>query len=356
MNIEKVHGGIKVPFEEIAKNCIFAYPSDIEPIFGVFSLLGGEDMHNECSNIYGEKQVSEWRRRYHFLFETYEAVKELYLFDLFDILLDVFDDSFSAKRFYEHLVSMPEDERIFRMAGWSYNKISQKEILHALSDDAALDALYSKVQDRCPSYLGLSTFIRHNSRFIKEYFELAKEMDTPSLKGAIDERSRELESFKKNVAAALGKGDPLEISQKIMGKTFQNRGPYETFYFVPSLLIPGRSFRLFYENGTKHNKQILVCSIREEEKDTKDTVVALKALSDETRYQILKLLSKNGPMKGQDIVKQMQLAPSTISHHMSELKESGLITEEPVKTSKYYGLSSNRLKEVLKMVKEDFDL
>ncbi len=343
-------------FKKKSKNCIFAYSSDIEPIFGVFSLLNGEDLHQECSSIYGEKQVNDWKNHYHFLFETYEAVKNLYLYNIFDILLDVFDESFTLQGFYDHLMSIPDDIRLFRIADWSYYKISREEIKQALHDDTALDLLYSKAQDRCPSYLGLSSFVRQNNRFIKEYFELAKDMNKPSLKGAIDNRSVEIESFEQKVTDALEKDDPLTASQNIMGKTFHNRGPYEFYYFVPSLLVPGKSFRLFYENGTKHNKQILVCSIREEEKSIKDTVSALKAFSDETRYQILKLLSKNGPMKGQDIVKELQLAPSTISHHMSELKESGLITEEPVKTSKYYGLSSNRVKEVIQAITDDLNI
>ena len=150
--------------------------------------------------------------------------------------------------------------------------------------------------------------------------------------------------------------NPLEVSQEIMGKTFHNRGPYEMFYFVPSLMMPEKRFRLFYENGTKNNRQILFWNIKNEKQSKEDLVAVLKAISDETRYQILKLLSDKGAMKGQDMVKELKLAPSTISHHMSELKECGLITEEPVKTSKYYGLSSNRLKEVLQTIKIDFNL
>ncbi len=343
-------------FEKIAKNCIYAYLYDIEPLFGVFSLLNGEEVHRLCSDIYGKKQTDEWRKQYHFLFETYEAVKQAELFNMLDILLDVFDESFTLKGFYDHLSSMPEDERLYKMAGWSYRKISREELSHALHDDAALDAIYVKTQDAVPSFLGLSTFIRQNSRFVKEFFELAEELNAPSLKGAVDAHSEAFESFKQTVSGTLETEKPLEASQLIMGKTFHNRGPYETFYFVPSLLMPGKAIRLFYDNGTKHNKQILICSIREKAKDPKDTVAALKAFSDETRYRILKLISANGPMKGQDIVKQLQLAPSTISHHMNELKESGLITEESVKTAKYYGLASGRFKEVLEAVREDFNL
>lgn len=343
-------------FEKIAENCIYAYDPELETIFGALSLLDGEEDNSECTKIYGEKKIEEWRSKYCFLFETYEAVKSLTDFELVDVILDVFAEDFSLQKFYDVYKSMPEDARIYRMGAWYLRKINKDEISRALNDDASLDELYSKVNECCHSYLGFSSFVRENKRFIKEFFELAKEMNTSSLKKAIKECSDDIDSFKQNMIERLKDKNPLEVSQDIMGKSFHNRGPYEMFYFVPSLMMPGKRFRLFYENGTKNNRQILFWNIRNEKQSKGDIVAVLKAISDETRYQILRLLSNKGPMKGQDIVKELKLAPSTISHHMSELKECGLITEEPVKTSKYYGLSSNKLKEVLQTIKIDFNL
>lgn len=343
-------------FEKIAENCIYAYDPEIETIFGVMSLLDGEEDNSECTKIYGEKKIEEWRSKYCFLFETYEAVKSLTEFELLDVILDVFSEDFSLQRFYDVYKSMPEDARIYRMGAWYIRKINKDEISRALNDDTSLDELYSKVNEHCHSYLGLSSFVRENKRFIKEFFELAKEMNTPALKKAINKCSDDMDSFKQNMTDRLKNKSPLEVSQDIMGKTFHNRGPYEMFYFVPSLMMPEKRFRLFYENGTKNNRQILFWNIKNEKQSKEDLVAVLKAISDETRYQILRLLSDKGAMKGQDMVKELKLAPSTISHHMSELKECGLITEEPVKTSKYYGLSSNRLKEVLQTIKIDFNL
>ena len=343
-------------FEKIADNCIYAYDPELELIFGVLSLLKGGDSDKEITDIFGEKKISEWKSKYQFLFETYAAVRDLDLNNIFDFLLDIFNEDFNLQNCYEYFVSQSEDTRIYRMAGWAHIKIEQKEILNALNDDDAMDLLYSKTKEYCNSYLGLSSFVRQNKRFIKEYFELAKEMNTPALKKVLKEHKEELEIFKQDIANKLETEKPLDVSQKIMGKTFHNQGPYEMFYFVPALLLPEKRFRLFYENGTKNNKQILFCSLKNEVKNSEEITAALKVISDETRYQILRLLSNKGPIKGQDIVKELKLAPSTISHHMSELKESGLITEEPVKTSKYYGIASNRIKEVLETIKEDFNL
>ena len=342
-------------FEKINKNCIYISAPEFEPIFGVFSLLGGEAVHQECTAVYGAEKVSEWKMRYRFLFETFEAIKGLSPFDLLDLILDCLDEKFTIDAFEDYILSMPKEERIFRMAGWSYIcKVTKNEIKKALKDDAAMDLLYSKAQKECSGYLGFVSFVGQNDRFIKEFFSLAKEMDSPALQGAITEYENNFEKHRKNVLDTLENEEPLEGTQILMGKTFRNRGPYEKFYFSGSLLVPAKSLRLFYENGTKNNKQVFIGSVRDAKDDDEDTIAALKALADVTRYQILKLLLKDGPMKGQDIVRELKLAPSTISHHMTELKESGLITEEPVKTSKYYGISRKRIKEVLDAVKSDF--
>ncbi|MBQ7491273.1 MAG: helix-turn-helix transcriptional regulator [Clostridia bacterium] len=185
---------------------------------------------------------------------------------------------------------------------------------------------------------------------------MAAELDTPALHEALQAHEHEIDAFRTQVVDGLKSAGALECSQKLMGKTFRNRGPYEQFFFLPSLLFPFKALRLFYDNGTPHNRQILFYSIRRPETSREDTIAALKALSDETRYQILLLLAKRGSVNGQEIVRALKLAPSTVSHHMTELKERGLITEEAVKTAKYYGISKNVLRELLKTVSNDLDL
>ena len=204
-------------FEKIAENCIYAYDPEIETIFGVISLLDGEEDNSECTKIYGEKKIEEWRSKYHFLFETYEAVKKLTDFELLDVLLDVFSEDFSLQRFYDAYKSMPEDARIYRMGAWYLRKINKDEISRALNDDTSLDELYSKVNEYCHSYLGFSSFIRDNKRFIKEFFELAKEMNTPALKKAINKCSDDMDSFKQNMTDRLKNKSPVNGSSGFHG-------------------------------------------------------------------------------------------------------------------------------------------
>lgn len=63
-----------------------------------------------------------------------------------------------------------------------------------------------------------------------------------------------------------------------------------------------------------------------------------KALSDPTRREILNLLKKR-PMFAGEIVEQFQMTGATISHHLTILKQAGLIDEE--KQGKYIQYSLN---------------
>lgn len=63
-----------------------------------------------------------------------------------------------------------------------------------------------------------------------------------------------------------------------------------------------------------------------------------KALSDPTRREILNLLKKR-PMFAGEIVERFQMTGATISHHLTILKQAGLIDEE--KQGKYIQYSLN---------------
>ena len=87
-----------------------------------------------------------------------------------------------------------------------------------------------------------------------------------------------------------------------------------------------------------------------------DTVKALKSIADPTRYQIITLLAQKGPMRGLDIAKRISIAPSTVSHHMEQMKECGLIAEESVKNAKYYALSKQSAKALLEEISKSLGM
>lgn len=72
----------------------------------------------------------------------------------------------------------------------------------------------------------------------------------------------------------------------------------------------------------------------------------MKALSDPTRREILDLLKK-GSMTAGEIGENFEMTGATISHHLSQLKKSGLITESREKNFIHYSLNASVLEEVL---------
>ena len=71
-----------------------------------------------------------------------------------------------------------------------------------------------------------------------------------------------------------------------------------------------------------------------------------KALSDPTRREILNLL-RDGPLAAGAIVEHFDMTGATISHHLSILKQAGIIDDEKRGKYIYYYLNSSVLDDVL---------
>ncbi len=69
-----------------------------------------------------------------------------------------------------------------------------------------------------------------------------------------------------------------------------------------------------------------------------------KALADPNRIKILKLLA-NGPLHGQAIAGKLGLKAPTITHHISKLRETALISERREKNTIYFYLNEKTLQQ-----------
>ena len=70
-----------------------------------------------------------------------------------------------------------------------------------------------------------------------------------------------------------------------------------------------------------------------------------KALSDPTRREILSLL-KNGAMTAGDIASRFDITGASISHHLSVLRDSGLICDNKRGKYIYYELNMSVVDEL----------
>ena len=70
-----------------------------------------------------------------------------------------------------------------------------------------------------------------------------------------------------------------------------------------------------------------------------------KAISHPARISILKILAKKGHCNCNDLVELLPLSQSTVSQHLKELKNCGLINSAVKGTSSIYSLNKIILKE-----------
>ena len=76
-----------------------------------------------------------------------------------------------------------------------------------------------------------------------------------------------------------------------------------------------------------------------------------KALSDSTRRKILNLL-KHGSLSAGEIGQHFDITGATISHHLSILKDAGLVTDEKRGKYVYYELNLSVLEEIINWLQD----
>ncbi len=78
---------------------------------------------------------------------------------------------------------------------------------------------------------------------------------------------------------------------------------------------------------------------------------AFKAISDERRRTILKILGKSDASAG-EIASKFNISQPTVSNHLKILKEAGLINERKIKQNRFYSLNRAELGKVIDAIRE----
>lgn len=89
-------------------------------------------------------------------------------------------------------------------------------------------------------------------------------------------------------------------------------------------------------------------------KDTAFTVSILKAMSDETRLEIVKMLA-GGEMCGCEILEQFDFTQPTLSYHMRLLTTAGLVNARREGAWIHYSLNREALKAMCGQFREICD-
>lgn len=85
------------------------------------------------------------------------------------------------------------------------------------------------------------------------------------------------------------------------------------------------------------------------EKNSAKAVVLLKAMANERRLQILCLLH-NDELSVGELCSKLELSQSALSQHLAWLRRDGLVITRKEAQTVYYTLSSNEVKEMIKLL------
>ncbi len=76
----------------------------------------------------------------------------------------------------------------------------------------------------------------------------------------------------------------------------------------------------------------------------------LRCICDETRFEILELLQKNGELCVSDFVERLERDQPLVSHHLRTLKRCGIVRSRDEGKRAVYAISSDRLSDLISMV------
>lgn len=323
----------------MAEHCHFVYSPDMELLLFAVAILEGENSQELGQVLCAKKRLAELQGKYRFLFEVFETHRKYAPMGALEPLAEFPLEDFTLEGYREFVFQMPPERflQLYLMLGTT----PLDEIRAAMEGDEALEALYRQHPQISGSLIGLQTFFQCTGRFLEEFFSLAEELRTEELLRALEDCASEIAEAGEAVRKSLEVLPPLDYSEKIMGKTFYDRGPFQELYFSVSLLISYRAVRFHGRN------QFVVCSLRKRPPKDKDIIAQLKVIADPTRFQILTLLNQQQPLRGMDIAKALHIAASTVSHHMEQLRKVGVVNEEPVKNARYYSIDQNKVEAIL---------
>lgn len=329
---------------EIKENAFFVYNKDIELVLTALLLLNGRDEWKP--DFYSEEDYTMWKREYAVLFELFAGIQEDAAINLLDAcgVEEICD--FTLERFVEQL----REEVTNRLVTELLTGFDDSEKRELVKNDAGLQHLYALEENRriFSSFLCMRVFYKDAAIWTREFEKFTNALRTEAFLAGLEERHLEVEEEWNRICTQFEQKDALEVSQTIMKKNFFHKGPFEKFVFIPAFMLGYGAIRFYGVN------QILLYNPLKQEINRERLLGQLKTIADETRIKIIKLLNQNGPMCGKDIANALQLAPSTVSHHIEQLRNAGLLHEEPVNKARYYSVRKESKEDFVRLLEDIF--
>lgn len=333
---------------ELQNKVYFAYCRDFEYMAVVAGMLADNLDGRLCREIYGEEFIFKMKRKHR---ELAEIINSMYLggLEMLEFLMDYKTDAFCFEEYRNYIERMPTEQFIYQFFGYYASK---KEIETALSDDEALASLMDEGKLHIKSFVSLKYLINHRSEYLDLYFACMEDIKTPELEEYLDNYEKILPQLEAEMRELLSEKTPIEVAQFVMNKCFRAVREYEYHAFIPVAMLPRNAVTYFEKNQYVLYSKNRILSRQK-------ALNMLKVVADESRIRIIDLLSECGKANGKRISEWVKIAPSTVSHHMEQLVECGIVREEKNGNYKEYSIhrenGENLIKELEGIILKNTD-
>lgn len=329
---------------KIREDNFFVYSEDMELVLCALRVLNGREEWQP--EFYSEAERNKWKKKYAVLFEMFGGMRQ----DNAILLLDSCDVDMVCEFTIQSFAKKIREEIYGRLVTELLEGEDKVRVCALAKSEEGLRELFEAEEYRhvFTSFLSMRVFYKDYEIWIKEFIEFVGELRNEKFLAALAFHQKEVEEEWEKLLERSADKSALDISQMIMKKSFYNKGPFQKFVFVPAYMLANSAIRFYGEN------QILLYNPLKQEVERERLLMQLKTIADETRIDIIKLLNRRGPMCGKDIAKEMKLAQSTVSHHIEQLRNAGLLHEEQVSRARYYSVRKESREDFLRLLNDIF--
>lgn len=191
---------------------------------------------------------------------------------------------------------------------------------------------------------GMAYLFHNTEGFKRDMVDLLREINNEDLDRVIEAQRDFYRLSIQEVGGLLKEKHPIDVAQDITGRKFKRVYDFKDYVFVPSYFIRPHSIRFF-----NYYTQIIIFNLNRGDLSAVEMgdklSGVLKVVSDRTRLEILRSLISDYTY-GKALAEKLNLTTSTISHHLEQLKEINLVSEERIKNIKYFNANIDEIEKL----------
>lgn len=192
----------------------------------------------------------------------------------------------------------------------------------------------------------VSEILEENPQYlVNALCDFLLDVDQAISKKALDIPQAELAVANEWITKLVNEKGYLETLKILTGKPLDRFWVAETYLFVPTALeyapvisdYHGRSEQLVtFPIGYAKPEELVISRER--------AVQTLKVLADQTRLEIIEMLLQKR-YSGKELAEELKIRPASISHHIQQIRDCGMLYEFRNKNTKYFGINKRVLRQ-----------